>query len=79
MGIEFCDLPDRPPAGWFVFEVARWEARKRDWVVFMVDIEPDPGGPLDRRARGVWVRIPGKHRDREAAWDALEDMLATRP
>ena len=29
-------------------------------------------------AREVYVRIPGKHRNRDAAWNALEDMLATR-
>jgi hypothetical protein len=31
-----------------------------------------------RTAREAWVRIPGKHRNRDAAWDALEDMIATR-
>jgi hypothetical protein len=31
-----------------------------------------------RTAHEVWVRIPGKHRNWEAAWDALEDMMATR-
>jgi hypothetical protein len=29
-------------------------------------------------AREALVRILGKHRNRDAAWDALEDMLATR-
>jgi hypothetical protein len=29
-------------------------------------------------AREAWVRVPGKHRNRVAAWDALEDMVATR-
>src|SRR5260370_15718088 len=31
-----------------------------------------------RTAREAWVRVPGKHRDKDAAWDALEDMIATR-
>jgi hypothetical protein len=31
-----------------------------------------------RTARQCWVRIPGKHRDRDAACEAFEDMLATR-
>jgi hypothetical protein len=31
-----------------------------------------------RTAHEAWVRIPGKHRNRDAAWDALEDMIATR-
>jgi hypothetical protein len=39
--------------------------------------------PKDYRAGGrrvlqCWVRIAGKHRGRNAAWDALEDMMATR-
>jgi len=32
---------DRPPAGWFVLNVARKAARKWDWVVLMVDVAPD--------------------------------------
>ena len=48
------------------------------------------GLDLDRRAprdhcsgerparQSCWYRIPGKHRNRDAAWDALEDMIATR-
>jgi hypothetical protein len=31
-----------------------------------------------RTAREAYVRIPGKHRHRGAAWDALEDMMAPR-
>ena len=31
-----------------------------------------------RTAREVFVRIPGKHRNKDTAWDALEDMIATR-
>jgi len=26
----------------------------------------------------AWLRIPGKHRSKEAAWDALRDLLETR-
>ena len=32
----------------------------------------------DRTAREAWVRVPGEHRDRDAAWDALEAIMATR-
>jgi hypothetical protein len=32
---------DRPPAGLFVLEVMRREARKRDWVALMIDVPPD--------------------------------------
>jgi hypothetical protein len=31
-----------------------------------------------RTAREAWVRIHGKHRNVDAAWDALEKMIATR-
>jgi hypothetical protein len=69
----------RPPPGWFVVDVMRSEARKRDWVALMIDV------PLDEYRRGrrtmkrnVFVRIPGKHRNRDAAYDALEGLMATR-
>ena len=70
---------DRPPAGLYVLEVMRREARKRDWVALMIDVPPDEHCSNGRRAtRSVFVRIPGKHRDRDSAWDALEDLMATR-
>jgi hypothetical protein len=31
-----------------------------------------------RTAREAWVRVPGKHRNKDAAWAALENMIATR-
>ncbi len=35
----------------------------------------------DRTVREVWVRIPGKHRDKDSAWSALDDLMlsAARP
>ncbi len=38
------------------------------------DYRPEPG----RVAQEAWLRIPGKHRNEDAAWVALEDMLETR-
>ena len=38
------------------------------------DYKPDGS----RTAREAWVRVPGKHRNWEAAWDAVEEMVATR-
>jgi hypothetical protein len=32
----------------------------------------------DRKVNQGWFRIPGKHRNRDVAWDALENMIATR-
>ena len=38
------------------------------------DYKPDG----DRTALEVMVRVPGKHRSKKAAWDALQDPLETR-
>jgi len=71
---------DRPPSGWFALDVMRKKARKWDWVALMVDIDPDDLRNClgSRRVGSCWVRIPGKHRNLDAAWDALENMMATR-
>jgi len=73
------EFSDRPPPGWFSLDVVRRASRKWDWVALMVEADPD----LEikkryRPIRGVWIQIPGKHRNLEAALLALEDMLATR-
>jgi hypothetical protein len=31
-----------------------------------------------RTAREAWVRVPGKHRNKKAAWKAVEQMIATQ-
>jgi hypothetical protein len=41
-------------------------------------VHPDDYRPGFRVAHQCWVRIAGKHRGRSAAWNALEDMIATR-
>lgn len=77
---------DRPPAGWFALDVLKVEWRKWDWVALMfeVDLDVDPDElkhclwTLGRFARAAYVRVPGKHRNYDAAWDALQEMLATR-
>jgi hypothetical protein len=69
---------DRPPAGWFALDVMRTEARK-GWVALMVDTDPDELRHCAwKAARSAWVPISGKHRTRDAAWDALESMMAVR-
>jgi hypothetical protein len=91
--IEYIDLP---PAGWFVLDVMRKEARKWNWVALLISVHPGdlktsacdfPGllylHPKDYqlgefKAQQRWLRIPGKHRNKDGAWDALEDMMATR-
>jgi hypothetical protein len=68
---------DRPPPGWFVLDVMRCEARKWDWCASMLDV-PYDDFMNHRAARHCWVRIPGKHRTRDDAWEALENMMVTR-
>jgi hypothetical protein len=71
---------DAPLVGWFVLDVMRKKARSWDWVALMIDVHPDDfiAHRANPKEPGRWVRIPGKHRHRDAAWDALEDMLETR-
>lgn len=68
---------DRLEPGWFALEVMRRRDRSRDWVALMVDVDPDEFANTPT-ARQRWLIIPGKHRDRDAAWDALDEMFATR-
>ena len=50
-------------------------ACKTAWLyVHPNEYRPERG----RTAREALVCIPGKHRSRDAAWDVLEGMLATR-
>jgi hypothetical protein len=65
----------RPPPGWFVLDVMREKARKQDWVALMVDVDPDE---LEHCTARAWVCVTGKHRNRDDAWDALQDTLETR-
>ena len=41
-------------------------------------VHPDEYKPGNRTAQEAWVRIPGKHRDKDAAWDALQELLETQ-
>jgi hypothetical protein len=41
-------------------------------------VHPKDYRPGERKAQQRWVRVPGKHRNKDAAWDAVEDMIATR-
>jgi hypothetical protein len=68
---------DLPPPGWFVLDVMKiTDARKLDWCALMIDVDPDEMQHCP--CKSAFFCIPGKHRNRDAAWDALEDMLATR-
>ena len=41
-------------------------------------VHPRDYRPGARTARQCWVRIPGKHRNWDAAWDTLQELMATR-
>jgi hypothetical protein len=41
-------------------------------------VHPKDYRPGSRKASHCWVRIPGKHKSRTAAWGVLEEMMATR-
>jgi hypothetical protein len=73
---------DRPPPGWFVLDVMRKAAGNTDWVALMINVHPDEKKhrlcEVAFLYREAWVRIPGKHGNRDAAWEALEDMMTTR-
>jgi hypothetical protein len=64
---------DRVPVGWFVLAVLR-HARGADWVALAADKDP----AVAHISASAWVRIPGKHRSRDEAFDALEAMMAMR-
>jgi hypothetical protein len=70
------EYQDRPPAAWFVLDVMRKEWRSWDYVALMIDVHPDDFKDYRRMAQHRWVRIPGKHRNKDAAWEALENIIA---
>ena len=41
-------------------------------------VNPNEYRPGHRKARQCWVRRPGKYRNRDAAYDALDEMMSTR-
>jgi hypothetical protein len=77
------DTLERPPAGWFVLDVMPrgHGSLAQDWTALMVEVDPDELQNHYRagfRTRQCWVPIPGKHSGRTSAWNALENMMATR-
>ena len=41
-------------------------------------VNPKDYRPEGATARQCWVIIPGKHRNKDAAWGALQSMMTTR-
>jgi hypothetical protein len=73
---------DRPPAGWFALGVMKKHKGRWDWAALMVDVHPDELRHClsdgSRTVHEAWVSVSSKHRNEDAAWDALQDMIATR-
>jgi hypothetical protein len=65
---------DRLPHGWIVADICKRQPRSREWVALVTEADPRDV-PY---ARAAWVRIPGQHRTRPAAWEALAAAYATR-
>jgi hypothetical protein len=66
-------LLDQPPPGlWHAVEMFK-DAPKADWVAALVD---ELGSST---ARCAWVRVPGKHRSRQSAWDAFKQTFPGTP
>jgi hypothetical protein len=71
-----CEIVDAAPAGWFALGVVRDRGWK--WAAMMIDVSLDQAVRRPHDVRSVWVRVPGKHRTKEAATAALAEMMATR-
>jgi hypothetical protein len=85
---------DRPPAGWHALDVMKERERDWVALMIDVHpddlktcacefpalfyVHPKTYRPGPRKAQQRWLRIPGKHRNKHAAWDALQDLLETR-
>jgi len=72
---------DRLPDGdWYVLSICKRTARGREWVALLIDVDPEsedwPQGC--RKSRECWFNIPGRHKDRDAAWQAMADACETR-
>jgi hypothetical protein len=72
---------DRPPSGWFVLDVMKRRLRGHDRVALMANVHPEDirRGAFDRVAyKEGWLKIPGEYRNRDAAWDEMDNLIATR-
>jgi hypothetical protein len=41
-------------------------------------VDPDDYQPGSRKTHQGWFRFPGKYKNRDLAWDALQEMMVTR-
>jgi hypothetical protein len=72
---------DRWTPEWRLLWIMRYEQWSWDWAALLVDVEPEEyqsSWTIAQFARVRWLRIPGKHRNRDSARGAFEDLTATR-
>jgi hypothetical protein len=46
--------------------------------IAMLYVDPNEHRPGNHVAREAWLRIPGRHRSKQAAWSALQGLMQTR-
>lgn len=69
---------DHVPDGWIILDVMRRSAHSWTWVALVVDEWPHVCAEQGRMGQAAWLPVPGKHQNRDAAWEALQDMTETR-
>ena len=79
MRLPSVTIIDQAPAGWHILDVRRRTNSRTLWAAIMINVPAEEHCSGQHPASShVWVAVPGKHRTRDAAWDAFEDMLQTR-
>jgi len=63
---------------WHILEVMRTSSRGFQWTALLIDVDPDDFA--NRRCDSgdsCWLDL-GRHKSRDNAWDAAQQMIATR-
>jgi hypothetical protein len=71
MAVQQTKSLEQPPAGWFVLDVMRGGGRGGDWSALMVDVDPED-------LKNCACEFPALFYVDPAAWNALQNMMATR-
>ena len=70
---------DRIPDGWYVRDVMRKSSRGWDWCALVIDCDPEDQEwhrMTRRKMQSGFYLIPGKYRNYDAAYEALEALEA---
>jgi hypothetical protein len=69
---------DRPPGGFHPLDVMQQKTRSLYWVALLIDVHPEDFKACACQCQQRRLRIPGKHKTWDEAWEALQAMIATR-